>query len=45
MYNLYIEEKRKKIEENEEKERKKYMKYRKKFQSKSIKSNIIQFIN
>ena len=38
-------EKRKKIEENEEKERKKYMKYRKKFQSKSIKSNIIQFIN
>ena len=45
MYNLYIEEKRKKIEETEEKERKKYMNYRKKFQSKSIKSNIIQFIN
>ena len=43
--NVTDSNKNKEIAENEEKERKKYMKYRKKFQSKSIKSNIIQFIN
>ena len=45
MYNLYIAEKRKQVKETEEKERKKLMKYKEKFESKSIKFNIIQFIN
>ena len=45
MYNLYVEEKRKKEIENKKKEELKIFKYKKKFESKKYLKDIIMNIN